>query len=135
MEVQITDFENAAFTVFIALLSRAILAFGLNLYIPISKVDQNMKTAHFRDSVRANKFHWRRDVGSTVMEQMRTTSENKAAAKRQAEEKMKGKVNGTMNGEGHASGYMKSVIEVAEKDYTEETLGDFKKVEADQRWV
>jgi glutamate--cysteine ligase catalytic subunit len=38
MEVQMTDFENAAFAVFIVLLSRAILAFSLNFYIPISKV-------------------------------------------------------------------------------------------------
>jgi glutamate--cysteine ligase catalytic subunit len=38
MEVQITDFENAAFAVFVVLLSRAILSFRLNLYIPISKV-------------------------------------------------------------------------------------------------
>ena len=38
MEVQITDFENAAFAVFVVLLSRAILYFNLNLYIPISKV-------------------------------------------------------------------------------------------------
>lgn len=38
MEVQLTDFENAAFAVFIVLLSRAILAFNLNFYIPISKV-------------------------------------------------------------------------------------------------
>ena len=38
MEVQPTDFENAAFAVFIVLLSRAILQFGLNLYLPISKV-------------------------------------------------------------------------------------------------
>lgn len=38
MEVQPTDFENAAFTVFVVLLSRAILNYGLNLYIPISKV-------------------------------------------------------------------------------------------------
>ena len=38
MEVQLTDFENAAFAVFIVLLSRAILHFNLNLYIPISKV-------------------------------------------------------------------------------------------------
>ncbi|KAG1798316.1 glutamate-cysteine ligase-domain-containing protein [Suillus variegatus] len=37
MEVQMTDFENAAFAVFIVLLSRAILAFNLNFYIPISK--------------------------------------------------------------------------------------------------
>ncbi|OJA17813.1 hypothetical protein AZE42_08395 [Rhizopogon vesiculosus] len=38
MEVQMTDFENASFAVFIVLLSRAILAFNLNFYIPISKV-------------------------------------------------------------------------------------------------
>ena len=38
MEVQMTDFENAAFSVFVVLLSRAILSFNLNFYIPISKV-------------------------------------------------------------------------------------------------
>lgn len=38
MEVQLTDFANAAFTVFASLLSRVILFFDLNLYIPISKV-------------------------------------------------------------------------------------------------
>lgn len=38
MEVQLTDFENAAFAVFIMLLTRMILSFNLNLYIPISKV-------------------------------------------------------------------------------------------------
>lgn len=38
MEVQATDFENAAFAVFIVLLSRAIMEYQLNLYMPISKV-------------------------------------------------------------------------------------------------
>lgn len=38
MEVQMTDFENAAFAVFVVLLSRAILSFHLNFYVPISKV-------------------------------------------------------------------------------------------------
>lgn len=38
MEVQITDFENAAFSVFIVLLTRAILSFDLNFYQPISQV-------------------------------------------------------------------------------------------------
>lgn len=33
-----TDFENAAFSIFVVLLSRAILAFNLNFYLPISKV-------------------------------------------------------------------------------------------------
>lgn len=43
MEVQLTDFENAAFAVFIVLLSRAVLATGLNFYIPISKVNKHLK--------------------------------------------------------------------------------------------
>jgi glutamate--cysteine ligase catalytic subunit len=62
MEVQMTDFENAAFAVFIVLLSRAILAFNLNFYIPISKVDQNMARAQRRDAARSSKFYFRKDV-------------------------------------------------------------------------
>lgn len=38
MEVQLTDFENAAYAIFIVLLTRAIITFGLNFYMPISKV-------------------------------------------------------------------------------------------------
>lgn len=38
MEVQMTDFENAAYAVFIVLLSRAIMSMNLNFYMPISKV-------------------------------------------------------------------------------------------------
>ena len=38
LEVQITDHENAAFAVFIVLLTHVILANHLNLYIPITKV-------------------------------------------------------------------------------------------------
>ena len=37
-EVQVTDFENAAYVVFVVLLSRVILSYHLNLYIPITKV-------------------------------------------------------------------------------------------------
>ena len=40
MEVQMTDFENAAFTVFVVLVTRVVLAFDLALYIPLSKVSQ-----------------------------------------------------------------------------------------------
>ena len=59
MEVQFTDFENAAFSVFAVLLSRALLSFDLNLYIPISKNHENMETAHARDSVNTGKFWFR----------------------------------------------------------------------------
>ncbi|KAH9942460.1 glutamate-cysteine ligase catalytic subunit [Epithele typhae] len=62
MEVQLTDFENAAFACFIVLLSRAILHFNLNLYIPISKVDENMARAQTRDAVRAQRFYFRKEV-------------------------------------------------------------------------
>lgn len=55
MEVQPTDAENAAFVVFVVLVTRVILAFDLNLYIPLSKVDENMRRAHMRDGVHEQK--------------------------------------------------------------------------------
>lgn len=62
MEMQITDFENAAFTVFIVLLTRTILTFDLNLYIPISRVDTNMQRAHSRNASADGKFFFRRHM-------------------------------------------------------------------------
>ncbi|CAI5725753.1 unnamed protein product [Hyaloperonospora brassicae] len=59
MEIQLTDFENAAFTVFIALVSRVILTFDLNLYTPLSKVNDNMEAAHRVNAVLDEKFHFR----------------------------------------------------------------------------
>ena len=56
MEVQLTDFENAAFTVFVVLVSRVILYFDLNLYQPLSKVDENMRRAQGRDALLNQKF-------------------------------------------------------------------------------
>jgi glutamate--cysteine ligase catalytic subunit len=61
MEIQITDFENAAFSVFIVLLTRAILSFDLNFYIPIPRTTENMETAHARDAVLNSKFWFRKD--------------------------------------------------------------------------
>lgn len=62
MEVQLTDFENAAYAVFITLLTRVILAYKLNLLIPISKVDENMKRAQMKDAVNEGKFWFRKDI-------------------------------------------------------------------------
>ena len=59
MELQFTEFENAAFTIFVTLLAKAILYYDINLYIPISKVDANFHRAHRRDSARKEKFWWR----------------------------------------------------------------------------
>ncbi|SPO06726.1 related to gamma-glutamylcysteine synthetase [Cephalotrichum gorgonifer] len=61
MEIQITDFENAAFSVFMVLVTRAILTFDLNFYIPIKRVDENMERAHARDAVLSGKFYFRKD--------------------------------------------------------------------------
>ncbi len=62
MEVQLTDFENASFSIFIVLLTRAILSFDLDFYMPISEVDENMKRAQKRDASRQEKFFFRKSV-------------------------------------------------------------------------
>jgi len=59
MDIQMTDFENAALTVFLALMTRAIITYGLDLAIPISQVNENMNAAHHRDSARQEKFYFR----------------------------------------------------------------------------
>jgi glutamate--cysteine ligase catalytic subunit len=61
MEIQVTDFENAAFSVFMVLITRAILSFDLNFYIPITKTDENMQTAHKRDAVLNDLFYFRKN--------------------------------------------------------------------------
>lgn len=62
MEVQTTDFENAAFTCFAVLLSRVVLFFDLSLYMPLSLVDENFRRAHERDAVRTQRFFFPRHV-------------------------------------------------------------------------
>ncbi|KAK6377236.1 glutamate--cysteine ligase [Lithohypha guttulata] len=61
MEIQMTDFENAAFSIFIVLLSRVILSFDLNLYIPIPRTTENMEVAHRREAVLNDKFWFRKN--------------------------------------------------------------------------
>lgn len=61
MEIQITDFENAAFSVFVVLITRALLSFDLNFYLPIARTTENMETAHARDAVLERKFYFRRN--------------------------------------------------------------------------
>ncbi|KEF57364.1 glutamate-cysteine ligase [Exophiala aquamarina CBS 119918] len=61
MEIQMTDFENAAFSIFIVLVTRAILSFDLNFYIPIARTTENMETAHTRDGVMKSKFWFRKN--------------------------------------------------------------------------
>ena len=62
MEVQVTDFENAAFSVLVVLVTRVILAYDLMLYIPMSLVDENMARATKRNAVLNEKFWFRKDI-------------------------------------------------------------------------
>lgn len=62
IEAQTSDFESAAYVVFITLLTRVILAYKLNFLMPISLVDENMVTAQKRDSVKDGKFWFRREI-------------------------------------------------------------------------
>eukprot|EP01117_Protostelium_nocturnum_P007754 TRINITY_DN2776_c0_g1_i1.p1 TRINITY_DN2776_c0_g1~~TRINITY_DN2776_c0_g1_i1.p1 ORF type:complete len:710 (+),score=166.16 TRINITY_DN2776_c0_g1_i1:169-2130(+) len=62
MEVQFTDFENAALVVWTILMVKAIQEFGLLFYIPITKVDENMKRAHQRDANTQQKFFFRTNI-------------------------------------------------------------------------
>lgn len=62
MEIQLTDFENAAFTAFTVLITRVIITFDLNLYIPLSRVDSNMQRAHSRNAAGKGKFFFRRHL-------------------------------------------------------------------------
>ncbi|KAH6560539.1 hypothetical protein BASA50_005091 [Batrachochytrium salamandrivorans] len=62
MEIQLTDRENAVFAIFVVLLTRTILAYNLNFYIPLSKVDENMRAAQKRDAVLSETFWFRNDI-------------------------------------------------------------------------
>ena len=68
MELQLTDFENAAFSVFVVLVSRVMLAFNLNTYIPMSLVDENMRAAHRRSACRSERFWFRRHMDPSEIE-------------------------------------------------------------------
>ncbi|XP_059698717.1 glutamate--cysteine ligase catalytic subunit isoform X2 [Haemorhous mexicanus] len=71
MEVQLTDFENSAYVVFVVLLTRVILSYKLDFLIPLSKVDENMKVAQKRDAVRQGMFYFRKDIckgGNAVLD-------------------------------------------------------------------
>lgn len=90
MEVQPTDFENAACAIFIVLFVRTLLHLDLSLYIPIKKWDENMATAQSRDAVLKGKFHWPHNVfpsSSPTASIPNTPANVVAAAAKVAEEK------------------------------------------------
>ena len=60
LEVQLTDFENAAWAILVVLTSRSLLAMGFNFYLPLSLVEENMRRAHTMDAVKKQTFFVRR---------------------------------------------------------------------------
>lgn len=84
MEIQITDFENAAFSIFIVLITRAILSFDLNFYLPISRTTENMQKAHARDAVLQEKFYFRKDPFSKTPRPAASTNGSGVATPAQA---------------------------------------------------
>ncbi|XP_029652730.2 glutamate--cysteine ligase catalytic subunit-like [Octopus sinensis] len=66
MELQLTDFENAALVVFMVLLTRAIVTFKLNFLVPITKVTENFPPAQKRDAITKEKFYFRKNVQQEV---------------------------------------------------------------------
>ncbi|OJJ60555.1 hypothetical protein ASPSYDRAFT_87136 [Aspergillus sydowii CBS 593.65] len=74
MEIQMTDFENAAFSIFIVLVTRAILSFDLNFYIPIQRTTENMETAHARNAVLDQKFYFRKNPFSPPVRRQQFSS-------------------------------------------------------------
>lgn len=99
MEIQMTDFENAAFAIFIVLITRAILSFDLNFYIPIPRVTENMERAHTRDAVKNEKFYFRKDPFSGTQHQ----------------------ANGVNN---HSSSKLKTEPGPVEEEYTQMSIND-----------
>ncbi|XKL66481.1 hypothetical protein PGB90_009901 [Kerria lacca] len=61
-ELQFSDFENAAVVCFIVMLTRVILSYQLDLVIPISKVDENLKNAQKRNAINTEKFWFRKYI-------------------------------------------------------------------------
>ena len=62
MDIQLTDFENAALIAFSGLLVNIINHFDLNFMVPISTVDANMDKAHKRNAITEQLFEVRTNI-------------------------------------------------------------------------
>lgn len=63
MDIQLTDYENAALTVCVGLIANVVNTFDLDFILPITLVDENMKRAHNRDGLLSTKFWWKVPTG------------------------------------------------------------------------
>jgi len=61
-ENQLTSEENTAYSMFAFFMVSMIKKREYNLYIPISKVDENIERGHKRDAILKEKFWFRKDI-------------------------------------------------------------------------
>jgi len=66
LEVQLTDFENAAFALLVVLLAKSIIAHAHSFYVPMSLVHENMRRAQLKDAVLTQKFWFRRNALQSI---------------------------------------------------------------------
>lgn len=62
MDIQITDYENAALTALVCLLVQLLSTYNVNFIIPMSMGDENMARAHKRDAVLTERFLFRKNI-------------------------------------------------------------------------
>lgn len=59
MDIQLTDFENAALIVLLGMIVNIVNNFDLDFFMPISLIDENMERAHKRNGLLEQKFWWK----------------------------------------------------------------------------
>lgn len=62
LDIQITDYENAAYIALVNLITKVINDFDVNFSLPISLSDINMERAHQVDAVTKQKFWFRKNI-------------------------------------------------------------------------
>ena len=62
IELQFTEYENAAFCFLVILLTRAIKKYSLNFLMKISKVDENIQRAQLLNAYKTEKFYFRQNI-------------------------------------------------------------------------
>ena len=62
LDIQLTDFENAALTVFVGMIANLINEFSIDFILPISRVDENMEDCQLQDALLEQKFWFRVDI-------------------------------------------------------------------------
>ncbi len=62
MDIQLTDFENAAMIVLLGMIVNLSNHYDVDFIMPISKIDDNMDRAHSRDGVINQKFWFKTNI-------------------------------------------------------------------------